>query len=52
MIGAYRAAKHALEAVSDALRMEPCNTGIKVVNINPGVIETNIHTVIQSDCAA
>ena len=48
LIGAYCAAKHALEAVSDALRMELWNTGIKVVNINPGVIETNIHTITRS----
>jgi short-subunit dehydrogenase len=48
LIGAYCAAKHALEAASDALRMELWNTGIRVVNINPGVIETNIHTVTRS----
>jgi short-subunit dehydrogenase len=48
LIGAYCASKHALEAVTDALRMELWNTGIKVVNINPGVIETNIHTVTNS----
>ena len=48
LIGAYCAAKHALEAVSDALRMELWNTGVKVVSINPGVIETNIHTVTQA----
>jgi len=51
LIGAYCAAKHALEAVSDALRMELWNTGIKVVTINPGVIETNIHTVTKSKTA-
>lgn len=50
LIGAYCAAKHAVEAVSDALRMKLWNTGIKV-NINPGVIETNIHTVTQSKAA-
>lgn len=48
LIGAYCAAKHALEAVSDALRIELWNTGVKVVSINPGVIETNIHTVTQA----
>ena len=52
LIGAYCAAKHALEAVSDALRMELWDTGIKVVSINPGVIETNIHTVTRSKTAA
>jgi short-subunit dehydrogenase len=51
LIGAYCAAKHALEAVSDALRMELWNTGIRVVSINPGVIETNIHTVTRSKIA-
>jgi short-subunit dehydrogenase len=48
LIGAYCAAKHALEAVSDALRMELWNTGIRVVSINPGVIETNIHSATKS----
>ena len=47
LIGAYCASKHALEAISDALKMELYNTGIKVVNINPGVIETNIHTITK-----
>ena len=51
LIGAYCASKHALEAVADALRMELWNTGIKVVNINPGVIETNIHAVTNSKTA-
>ena len=43
LIGAYSASKHALEAISDALRMELWNTNIKVITINPGVIETNIY---------
>jgi short-subunit dehydrogenase len=45
LIGAYCATKHALEAISDALRMELWGTGIEVISINPGVIETNIHNV-------
>jgi short-subunit dehydrogenase len=48
LIGAYCAAKHAVDAFSDALAMELWNTGIKVVSINPGVVETNIHTVTRS----
>jgi short-subunit dehydrogenase len=44
-IGMYCATKHALEAFTEALRMELWNTGIKVASINPGVIETNIHSV-------
>jgi len=51
LIGAYCATKHALEAVTDALRMELWNTGIKVISVNPGVIETNIHTVTRSKTA-
>jgi NAD(P)-dependent dehydrogenase (short-subunit alcohol dehydrogenase family) len=45
LIGAYCATKHALEAISDALRMELWGSGIKVVTINPGVIDTNIHSI-------
>ncbi|NOJ27047.1 MAG: short-chain dehydrogenase/reductase [Nitrososphaera sp.] len=48
LVGAYCASKHALEAVCDALCMELWNTSIKVVNINPGVIDTNIHTITES----
>src|SRR5215467_4664786 len=45
LIGAYSASKHALEAVTDALRMELWNTNIKVITINPGLVDTNINTV-------
>lgn len=48
LIGAYCSAKHALEAISDALRMELWNTGVKVININPGVIETNIQAITSA----
>ncbi len=34
--------------MADALRMELWNTGVRVANINPGVIETNIHAVTNS----
>jgi short-subunit dehydrogenase len=44
-IGMYCATKHALEAFTEALRIELWNTGIKVASINPGMIETNIHSV-------
>lgn len=40
--GWYQAAKHALEGVSDALRMEIANTGVKVVLIEPGGFKTGI----------
>jgi short-subunit dehydrogenase len=45
LIGAYSASKYALEAVTDALRMELWNTNIKVITINPGLVNTNINTV-------
>ena len=48
LIGAYSATKHALEAVSDALRMELWDTGIKVITINPGVIDTNIYEPLRT----
>ncbi len=48
LMGAYSATKHALEAVSDALRMELWNTSIKVITVNPGIIETNIYDTLQT----
>jgi short-subunit dehydrogenase len=51
IIGAYCASKHAVEAISDALRAETWNTGIHVINVNPGVVETNIHSVTISRVA-
>ena len=38
--GAYHATKHALEAISDALRFEVGGFGIDVVVIEPGLIKT------------
>lgn len=47
LIGAYSASKHALEAITDALRVELWNTNIKVITINPGVIETGIYETLR-----
>ena len=38
--GAYHASKHAVEALSDALRFEVRNFGVEVVVIEPGLIKT------------
>ena len=40
--GWYQAAKHALEGVSDALRIEVASSGVKVVLIEPGGFKTGI----------
>jgi NAD(P)-dependent dehydrogenase (short-subunit alcohol dehydrogenase family) len=47
--GWYQAAKHALEGVSDALRMEVASSGIKVILIEPGGFKTGIWE--QNDAA-
>ena len=43
--GIYAASKHALEAISDAMRMELEPLGIKVVAIRPGPIATEFNDV-------
>ena len=43
LMGPYSGSKHALEAVSDAMRMELAHFGIQVVLIEPGFIPTNIN---------
>ena len=48
LIGSYSATKHALEAISDSLWMELWNTNIKIITINPGVIETDIYDVLKA----
>lgn len=48
LIGAYSATKFALEAISDALRIEVWNKNIKIITINPGVIETDIYNVLKT----
>ncbi|HMK62853.1 MAG TPA: SDR family oxidoreductase [Acidimicrobiales bacterium] len=49
--GWYQASKHALEAASDALRIEVARDGIKVVLIEPGGIKTGIWEELDKDVA-
>lgn len=46
--GWYQACKHALEATSDALRLEVARDGVKVVLIEPGGFKTGIWEEIDS----
>jgi NAD(P)-dependent dehydrogenase (short-subunit alcohol dehydrogenase family) len=47
--GWYQASKHALEATSDALRLEVARDGIRVVLIEPGGLKTGIWEEFESD---
>ena len=40
--GVYAATKHAIEALSQALRMEVAGTGVKVSVLEPGFVETEL----------
>jgi NADP-dependent 3-hydroxy acid dehydrogenase YdfG len=41
--GAYNGTKHAVEAFTDALRMELAGTGIKVAAVAPGTVDTGLY---------
>lgn len=41
--GAYAGTKHAIEALSEALRLELAGTRIKVTSIQPGLVMTELH---------
>jgi NAD(P)-dependent dehydrogenase (short-subunit alcohol dehydrogenase family) len=49
--GWYQASKHALEAASDALRIEVARDGISVVLIEPGGVKTNIWDEMEAELA-
>jgi len=41
--GAYAGTKYAVEAISEALRMELVDTNIKIASIQPGLVMTELH---------
>ncbi|MGE5222121.1 MAG: SDR family oxidoreductase [Omnitrophica WOR_2 bacterium] len=47
--GTYASTKFALEALSDALRMELAPFGIQVVVVEPGSIKTQFHATVASN---
>jgi len=49
LTGWYQAAKHALEAASDALRLEVAKAGIRVVLVEPGGFKTSIWEDLERD---
>lgn len=46
LMGAYTATKHAVEALSAAMRVELSDSGIQVVIVAPGSIQTNFATTL------
>ena len=51
LLGAYHGSKYALEAMSDALRMELAPLGVQVVVIEPGTIKTEFAARARSEVA-
>lgn len=49
LTGWYQASKHALEALSDALRVEVASDGVAVVLIEPGAFRSNIWESASND---
>ena len=49
LTGWYQGAKHALEGLSDALRLEVANAGVHVVLVEPGGFRTSIWEDLERD---
>jgi NAD(P)-dependent dehydrogenase (short-subunit alcohol dehydrogenase family) len=52
LTGWYQGAKHALEALSDALRMEVARDGVRVILVEPGGFDTGIWDDLRRDVEA
>ena len=51
LTGWYQGVKHALEGLSDALRMEVASSGVTVIVIEPGSVRTGIWHKLTEDAA-
>jgi NAD(P)-dependent dehydrogenase (short-subunit alcohol dehydrogenase family) len=51
LTGWYQAAKHALEGLSDALRVEVASSGVSVIVVQPGTVRTGIWRKPEADAA-
>ena len=51
LTGWYQGSKHALEGLSDALRMEVAKDGVQVILVEPGGFKTNIWEDLERDLA-
>lgn len=47
-IGAYAGTKHAVEALSEALRLELAGSGIRITTVEPGLVRTDLHRDIAT----
>jgi short-subunit dehydrogenase len=52
LTGWYQGAKHALEGLSDALRMEVARDGVRVILVEPGGFDTGIWDDLRRDVEA
>ncbi|QQE80215.1 SDR family oxidoreductase [Alicyclobacillus sp. SO9] len=48
LMGAYTASKHAVEAISDAMRVELADAGVTVSVVAPGSVETNFGSTVST----